>query len=224
MQHIAIKQEEKDGQIVYIVNAIPLKNKNKSIVQRIPHPLGSDFLEFQTLDEAKDAIIRAGFSYILPDGKKGAETNKINTKIPVGNFETLIFETIKSKINSTNSSISAAAVLALAEFQNDEAFDILFNKIAEENDVVRKNAISGICRYAKLLQDRIIDTLSSDNWIAKNSALTCISSCIEDKNIDLEKFIRPLIKTCEDVNPIVQANAISTLAIVYHWYKKNISG
>ena len=45
MQYLAIKQEEQNGKIVYVINAIPLKNKNKSVVQKIPHPLGSDFLE-----------------------------------------------------------------------------------------------------------------------------------------------------------------------------------
>ena len=53
MQYLAIKQEEQNGKIVYVINAIPLKNKNKSVVQKIPHPLGSDFLVFEDLEEAK---------------------------------------------------------------------------------------------------------------------------------------------------------------------------
>ena len=53
MQYLAIKQEEQNGKIVYVINAIPLKNKNKSVVQKIPHPLGSDFLVFEDLKEAK---------------------------------------------------------------------------------------------------------------------------------------------------------------------------
>ena len=70
MQYVAIKQENRDGEVVFVVNAISLKNKNKSVVPQIPHPLGSDALIFKTLEEAKNAISRAGFSYILPDGKK----------------------------------------------------------------------------------------------------------------------------------------------------------
>ena len=46
MQYIAIKQEQKNNKEVYIVNAIPLKNTSKSIVQKIPHPLGTDTLEY----------------------------------------------------------------------------------------------------------------------------------------------------------------------------------
>ena len=45
-------------------------------MQKIPHPLGSDGMEFKTLEEAKEAITRAGFSYILPDGKKETKTAK----------------------------------------------------------------------------------------------------------------------------------------------------
>ena len=79
MQYVAIKKEIKNNEEIFVVNAIPLKNKNKSIVQKIPHPLGSDGMEFKTLEEAKDAITRAGFSYILPDGKKETKTpQKVN--------------------------------------------------------------------------------------------------------------------------------------------------
>ena len=70
MQYIAIKEEQKAGKTVYMVNAIPLKNSAKALVQKIPHPLGSDSLSFETLELAKEAVTRAGFSYILPDGKK----------------------------------------------------------------------------------------------------------------------------------------------------------
>ena len=65
MQYIAIKQKEQNGEMVFVVNAIPLKNKNQSVVQKIPHPLGSDILTYKTLDEAKEAISLAGFSYIF---------------------------------------------------------------------------------------------------------------------------------------------------------------
>lgn len=89
-----------------------------------------------------------------------------------------------------------------------------------ENDSIRKNAICGICRYGKLLQDRIIDALSSTNWVCRNSAITCIANLVDDNNIDIVKFIKPLVKTSNDVNPIVQSNALTTLALVYQAYQK----
>ena len=81
MQYLAIKQEEQNGKIVYVINAIPLKNKNKSVVQKIPHPLGSDFLVFEDLEEAKKAVSRAGFSYILPDERKKFKIFQFKLKI-----------------------------------------------------------------------------------------------------------------------------------------------
>ncbi len=222
MQYIAIKKEEKDGKEFYTVNAIPLKNKNKSIVQKIPHPLGSDVLRYETLEDAKDAVIRAGFSYVLPDGRKGTKPTPKATKTTSGyDYSQLVLESIMDKIESSNSSVAAAAILALAEFPTEETFDILFNKIGEDNDLIRKNAISGICRYGNLLQDKIIQALKSTNWVTRNSALNCILNLTETNNIDLEKFIIPLSETTNDSNTIVQTNALTTLAKVYQTFQKN---
>lgn len=222
MQYIAIKQEIKNHKEVFLVSAIPLKNTNKSIVQKIPHPLGTDTLTFSTVEEAKDAILRAGFSYILPDGKKGSKTIAKQVKITgPTNYEQLILNTIKDKVNSSNSTVAAAAILALSEFPNEETFNILFNQLGEDNDLVRKNAISGICRYATLLQDRIIESLKSSNWVERNSAITCISNITENSNNDIEKFIKPLCHACNDTNTIVQTNALTTLAKAYQNYQKN---
>lgn len=222
MQYIAIKEEQKAGKTVFIVNAIPLKNSAKALVQKIPHPLGSDSLTFETLELAKEAVTRAGFSYILPDGKKGTTTRH---KTQIGkdskNYEQIIISVIKDKTDSSNSTVAAAAVSALSVFPNEETFDILFNKIGEDNDLIRKNAISGICRYGTLLQDRIIDSLKSSNWVVRNSAISCINQLAETSDIDLEKFIIPLAKTCDDSNSIVQTNAIATLAKVYQNFQKN---
>lgn len=220
MQYLAIKQEEQNGKIVYVINAIPLKNKNKSVVQKIPHPLGSDFLVFEDLEEAKKAVSRAGFSYILPDGKKEIQNIPIQAKNKKDAYSDMIFDAIKDKVFSTNSNVCASAILAISEFPMEETFEVLFDKIGEENDSIRKNAICGICRYGKLLQDRIIDALSSTNWVCRNSAITCIANLVDDNNIDIVKFIKPLVKTSNDVNPIVQSNALTTLALVYQAYQK----
>lgn len=223
MQYVAIKQEEKNGALVFVVNAISLKNKNQSVVQKIPHPLGSDAIIYKTLDEAKIAVSRAGFSYILPNGKKETPERVVNqVSDHKDNYENLILSAIKDKINSPNTNVSAAAILAISEFPNEETFEILFEKLGEDNDSIRKNAISGICRYGKILQDKIIAALESSNWITRNSAISCIVNLLDDKNVNLEKFIEPLVKASDDVNPIVQSNALTSLALVYQNYHKNM--
>ncbi len=219
MQYIAIKCELRDGKEVFVVNAISLKNKNKAVVQKIPHPLGSDVLIYNTLGEAKEAITLAGFSYVLPDGRKEVQKPKVTSKRT--GYDHIVLNTILSKINSTNSNVSASAVMALAEFPGQETFDVLFDKIGEDNDMVRKHAISGICRHSSVLQDRIINSLKSPNWVVKNSALTCITNIVEcSSDTELEEFIMPLVEVCDDSNTIIQALALSTLAKVYQAYQK----
>lgn len=225
MQYIAIKEEEQNGKSTYIINALPLKNTNKAIVQKIPHPLGSDKLIFDTLEEAKGAIVRAGFAYILPNGQKGVNSGN-NTAVKTHNigYNEIVLGAIKAKINSSNANVAAAAIMAISEFPTEETFDILFEKIGEENDQIRKNAISGICRYVNLLQNRIIESLKSSNWVVRNSSLTCIQNAIEYGSIEIEPFLIPLTFSCDDTNTIVQANALITLANAYHEYQKQKSG
>ncbi len=222
MQYVSIKREENNGKSYFAVNAISLKNKNKAVVQKIPHPLGTDVLIFENLEDAKNAIVRAGFSFVLPNGEKGhAKPKPVKNSTSSVDYESLVFSSIIEKVNSTNTNVAAGAILALSEFPKIETFDILFNKIGEDNDLIRKNAIAGICRYAGVLQDRIIQSLKSANWVERNSALTCIQNIAEDGAADIENFIAPLVKTCDDDNTIVQANALITLAKVYAQYKQN---
>lgn len=221
MQYIPIKKSQKDDKEIYTVAAIALKNTNKTVVQKIPHPLGSDTIDYETLEEAKDAITLAGFSYILPDGQKGTKATVKQKIVQHGyDYGKIVLDTILSKINSSNAAVSAAAILAISEFPSEETFDILFKKIGEDNDQIRKNAIAGICRYGNLLNERIISSLKSSSWVTRNSAITCISNLTENENTDIESFIIPLSQTCNDNNTIVQANALTTIAKVYQKYKK----
>ncbi len=221
MQYIAIKEENRNGKSVFIINAIPLKNTNKAVVQKIPHPLGSDSLVYDSLEDAKDAIVRAGFAYVLPDGQKGVASNRRASAIQTAvDYDQIVQSTIKAKINSNNANVSAAAVLAISEFPCDENFDILFEKLGDENDQIRKNAIAGICRHGNVLQNKIISALKSSNWVVRNSALTCIQNLIDYGSAEIEQFFIPLTLACDDNNTIVQANALTTLAKAYHEYQK----
>ncbi len=221
MQYIAIKEEtDANGETHFIINAIPLKNKNKTVVQKIPHPTGSDTLSFKTLEEAQKAIERAGFAPINPDGKKIVlKQQKLNANDDK-DYEKQILNLVHNKINSSNPNICQAAISVLSEFPTEENFNILFDKLGEENDQIRKNAISAICKYGNLLSDKIIEALSNENWVTRNSAINCIKVLSEDKNIDTEQYIKPLIKTCNDTNAIVQSNALTVLGIVWQNYKK----
>ncbi len=224
MQYVAIKEEQQNGKTVYIINALSLKNTSKAIIQKIPHPLGTDKLVYNTIDEAKDAIARAGFAYVLPDGQKGVNSkSQVISRQSAADYNEIVLSTIKSKINSQNSNVSASAILAISEFPIEETFDILFEKIGEDNDIIRKNAITGICRYGNILQGRIIEALKSSNWVVRNSALTCIQNITEYGIDDVEPFIIPLTQVCNDNNTIVQTNALTTLAKVFHEYQNQKS-
>ena len=70
MQYISIKKDvnKESGNEVFLVPALTLKNSEGKTKQRIPHPLGDDYLEFSAIEDAIRAIELSGFKYVLPDG------------------------------------------------------------------------------------------------------------------------------------------------------------
>ena len=69
----------------------------------------------------------------------------------------MIFDTIKEKINSTNSNVSAAAILAISEFPTEETFEILFDKIGEENDLIRKTQFQEFADTEKFFKTKLLN-------------------------------------------------------------------
>ncbi len=109
----------------------------------------------------------------------------------------MIFDTIKRKINSTNSNVSAAAILAISEFPTEETFEILFDKIGEENDLIRKTQFQEFADTEKILQNKIIESLKSSNWVTRNSALSCITKPCRKRHDRIREFHNSLMRNLQ---------------------------
>ena len=221
MQKITIKKKiiknDNEEQILYYVPALSLKNSDNKVKLLVPHPTGCDVMEFSTPDEAVAAIRKAGFEYVLPEGESIEEQN-IDKKIKPDSkdgLENLLFNKIKSKINNINSSIVASSVTALSYLNNSEATDIFIEKLGEDNEKIRTAAIDALTNYQGTVIYKLIDTLSNPNWVARNSAITCLVKISEFADVEPEKIIIPMINRIEDENPIVQANAILACGKIY---------
>ena len=73
MQKISIKKKvikTQDGSnSYYYVQALSLKNSDNEVKLLVPHPNGTDVMEFNTLAEAAATIRKAGYEYTLPEGE-----------------------------------------------------------------------------------------------------------------------------------------------------------
>jgi len=221
MQKISIKKKiiknGNDESALYYVPALSLKNSDNKVKLLVPNPNGSDVMEFNTLEEAAAAVRKAGFEFKLPDGETVEEENvEMQIKTPLqSDLERMLFEKFKSKTNDINSSIAASSISALGYLKNRDAIDIYISKLGEENEKIRTAAMDGIVAFQGAAADKLIDTLINPDWVARNSAISCLVRISEYTDIEPERILVPVINRMDDENPIVQANAILAAAKIY---------
>ena len=215
-KYISIRQITKNDKTIYSINALALEQKEKGFVKKIPHPLGGSVLEFDTLEEAKNAIERAGFCAILPDGAKVVEKSM---KISSTNYEEMIYSSLIDLVNDSNPNIVANTISALSETNRPDCIDIFIDKMGEDNENIRNNSIDALIKYGHIAIKDIIKALDDTNWVRKNSAIICLQKLHENDIVSIDEIIHPLLKTLEDNNPIVKCSVISALGSIYKNFK-----
>lgn len=227
MQKISIKKKviktQEGSNSYYYVQALSLKNSDNEVKLLVPHPNGTDVMEFNTLAEAAATIRKAGYEYTLPDGEIVEEENinpVINNTTTQDSLKTLLINKFMSKINDMNTSVVASAITALDYLATKDAIDIFIEKLGEDNEKIRNAAIDALVHYQGFVVDKLIDTLSSPNWVSRNSAITCLVKISEYAEVAPEKIIIPIINRIDDENVIVQSSAIIAAGKIYNNYIK----
>ena len=221
MQKISIKKKViRSGdseQVLYYTSALSLKNSDNEVKLLVPHPNGNSVMEFSTLAEAAASIRKAGFEYQLPEGEIIEEENlqPLLKTADKSDLEKVLFGKFKSKINDINSSIVASSLTALAYLDDKEAIDIFISKLGEDNEKIRIAAIDALVNFQSEVIDKLIDTLSNPNWVARNSAIACLVKISEYTDVEPEKILVPLINRIDDENTIVQASALLACGKIY---------
>ena len=219
MQYVSIKKVLKDGREVFQVPALNLKNSEGTTKQRIAHPLGDDYLEFNTLEEAIRSAELSGFKYILPDGTKPLEAKK--EQLINNNLDDMVYNTLIKQVRDINSSVVAASITALGELGDIKLIDLFIEKMGEDNDSVRTSAINSILNFGEAGTEKLLQALKDENWVRRNSALITFSRLIDSETVNPEKILPSLIVMTEDKNTIVKTSAIQTLGKAYKLYKKD---
>ena len=219
MQYVSIKKVIKDGREVFQVPALNLKNSQGATKQRIAHPLGDDYLEFNTLEDAIRSAELSGFKYILQKGKNPLKTKK---EQPLNNnIDDMVYNTLIKQVNDINPSVVAASITALGELGDIKLIDLFIEKMGEDNDSVRTSAINSILTFGEAGTEKLLQALKDENWVRRNSALITFSRLIDNETVNPEKILPSLIEMTEDKNTIVKTSAIQTLGKAYKLYKKD---
>lgn len=216
MQKVLIKKRIVNDETVYYVQALSLKNTENKTAFLIPHPTGSEIIEFHTLEEAVASVKKAGFDYALPDGEDYSETVVTDlTRTTKSDVENILFNKFKLKSNDVNSSVAISALKALACLNDKDAIDIFISKIGEDNDKIREVAIDSLVSYKEIVIDRLIDALDNNNWVTRNSAITALTKICEYAEIEPDRILTAIIKKIDDKNTIVQSSALIASGQIY---------
>jgi len=211
MQYIPIKQDNDK----FVVPAIKLENSKG--VKRIPHPLGRDSITFNTLEEAKKAIELAGFEAMLPNGRVTISQEVSSTNDA---YDSKIIDALIKETKDFNPNIVACAINALSEINNANCLDIYLDKLGEDNEKIRQNSIEAIVKFGLKALPNVFNSLKSENWVTRNSAISCLQKLCEIDDVPIEDIINCLLQMLEDNNPVVKCSVIETLGIAYKTYKK----
>ena len=207
MNYITIKKKDNK----FVVSAIGLGTNKK-----IPHPFGNDTIEFDTVEEAEKAIQLAGFEYILPSGEVS-----MARELPenIADYEKKIINALTKQTKDINPNIVATAINALSEINSNDCLNIYLSKIGEDNEKIRQNSIDAIVKFGLDALPSIFNSLKSENWVKRNSAVICLQKFCELKNAPIENIIETLLNMLEDKNPVVKCSVVETLGIAYKAYK-----
>ncbi len=221
MQYVTIKKEidKESGLEKFLVPALTLKNSKGEMKQRIPHPLGDSFLEFDTLDEAIKSVQVSGFKCMLADGGEVKIRDKKIEKDKT--FEEMIFDALLKQTKDMNSTVAAAALTSLGEFDTPELMDLFIDKMGEDNEAIRTSSINSLLNFGARSVKKLLSALNDENWVRRNSCLICLQRLIKSESVKVEKLITPLIEMTNDKNPIVKTSAILALGEAYKLYKKD---
>ena len=208
MNYITIKKKDNK----FSVSAITLGSNG---TKKIPHPFGNDTIEFNTIEEAEQAIKLAGFEYVLPNGEISARELPEN----IADYDKKIIEALLKETKDINPNIVATAINALSEINSTDCLNIYISKIGEDNEKIRQNSIDAIVKFGLEALPSIFNSLKSENWVKRNSSIICLQKFCEFKNAPIENIIETLLKMLDDKNPVVKCSVIETLGIAYKAFK-----
>lgn len=211
--HIGKKTQVINGREVevYIVPALSFQRKDNPNPKKIPHPLGKDFLIFESVEEAQQAIEHSGFTCAMPHTiKRHIEKQTYHTS-----YDDLILDSLEKLAQDISPNVAASAIFALGEIAHPQTIDLLIQKMGEDNEIIRTNATDAVAKCGMAAFDKLLQALNDENWVKRNSAVICLGKLSDNPEIDIQKMIVPLFKKLDDKNSIVKSSTALTLGKIY---------
>ena len=204
--HIKRKTIQKpEGAIeVFAVPAVAITSAQGKIL--IPNPAGNEACVFQTLEEAEQAVQRAGFDYIY-EGKKTYALTKNRDASRISPSEASPLESaipiLLERLKDREPTVIANTAFALGELRALEATHALSDLLGHEDFAVRKEVAEA---YAKLGRNALSVLINAFNQArrrpeknASHARLTIMTAYLE------------MVQTHRDLIPDLLPQAVEAL-------------
>ncbi len=184
----------------------------------IPNPSGNEASLYPTLEEAEDAVRRAGFDYIF-EGKKtytlaqsAAQPTQISSDKPLEQAVPILIRQLQDR----ESSVVANSAFALGALRASAALEPLSNILGHDDANVRKHAAEAMARFGTpalpYLRDAFEAAKSSTRANAPYIRLTVMNAFLEMlqggiSSAQTEQLLPLALAALEDESWLVKAQA-----------------
>jgi HEAT repeat protein len=212
---------------VFVVPSMSISSPDGK--QLIPNPAGREAAMYKSLEEAAEAVRRAGFDALF-EGRvisrpKPARQRPELHLLPDA-FNQAVPLLVK-KLAATEPAVVAQSVFALGELRKPDALPYLLQCLGHEDATVRRNLAEALAKLPigdvlMAIQNAYRDALESTDTNAVHIRLTVINTCMELLRGDrqLLPHIYPLLHAgLDDDSWLVQSQAamvIGMCAQMYH--------
>lgn len=177
---IRIKYSSKEN--CYYVQAITINKNGESVY--IPSPYGTESMFFNNLDEAKNAITKFGFEYIMDEPPVVIETSTEVIDQQEINYDRIIDVFIKN-LGHESLEIRTSAINSLAKF-GIKISSKLIDALENDNWLIQQSVIKCIEQIiardslgAGVFTEILIKASESENTLVKSAALKALEKVCE---------------------------------------------
>lgn len=233
METVYIKKLKQEGTSdTFTTPAVGLKGP-KGSNKSIPHPFGQEMASFLSIQEAIEAVHRAGYDaefegtiYPKPfqENTKGFHHHTLSSSKKAGSLEEILLSVVpelKSQLSDKAPGVVASATQALGEIAAEEAIVSVIRCFHHDDAQVRKSAAESLAKMGKTIVRPLKQCFADSQWLTRHTALL---STIEVANRDpdlLAELLPEVAPLLKDDNWLVRSQAANVFAEVARLTRKN---
>jgi bilin biosynthesis protein len=204
-----------DGDPSFLVSAVSLQSPGGG-KKLIPHPFGQEVATFKSLQDAVEAIHRAGYDaecdglsyHKNPNAPRQSSTPSRGGKN--GSFEDVIdrvLPDLKNQLKDKSPGVVANAAYVLGEIGSEDAIIALMDCFHHDDASIRKNASDAVAKIGKPAIKALRHGLKDGQWLVRHTSLLAVVELAGRSPELLANCLPDVVPLLKDENWLVRSQA-----------------